>query len=195
VDLNGAVVIRAQSVENQCPTELLLSGSTMSGEAMRFNTNRHYLGRAFKMGFREISLYGLEAPAICHDGTRNYIWALLGKDGVIKPSENAIRIDSSSTTGEQTASPIQKEKTTTMPQNRIKEHDNTDSNGKHKQNGTAETVSVDSLIEQAETVKTALRESTQSVGELITALKKHRRQSKTLQSALSSIRQLQAIDA
>jgi hypothetical protein len=70
--LAKAELIRAQSAENQSPTELLLSGSTVTGEAMRFNSNRHYLGRALKMGFREVSLYGPEAPAICHEGTLTF---------------------------------------------------------------------------------------------------------------------------
>ena len=46
VDLNGAAAIRAQSDEGQQPTEVFLSSSTASGEAIRFNTNRRYLDRA-----------------------------------------------------------------------------------------------------------------------------------------------------
>lgn len=40
-----------------------------------------------------------------------------------------------------------------------------------------------------------LRDAASQVSELIVALRRHRRQSKTLQSALSSIRALQALDA
>jgi len=52
-----------------------------------------------------------------------------------------------------------------------------------------------SLIEQAEAVRTSLKESAEKVGDLIMALKRHRKQSRLVQSTLSSLRQLQTLDA
>ena len=52
-----------------------------------------------------------------------------------------------------------------------------------------------SLIEQAEAVRTSLKESADKVGELVAALKRHRKQSRLVQSTLSSLRQLQKLDA
>jgi hypothetical protein len=191
VDLNGAVVIRAHSEENQAPTEVLLSSSTASGEAIRFNTNRHYLGRALKMGFREVSLYGPDAPAICHEGTRNYIWALLGKDGIIKPSENAVRIASQEDTQDQTTNPRKTRNRTTMVQA------NNNENGKANSNGsqTDEIVGVDAIIEHAEALKVSLRDSLTKTSDLIVSLKRHKKVNKSVQTALASLRQLQTLDA
>jgi len=50
-------------------------------------------------------------------------------------------------------------------------------------------------IEQAEAVKTSLRETLTNTSELITFLKKHRKQTKLVRSTLASLRQLQSIDA
>ena len=192
IDLNGAVVIRAQSVENQSPTELLLSGSTMSGEAMRFNSNRHYLGRALKMGFREVSLYGPEAPAICHEGTRHYIWALLGKEGTLKPSDNAIRISSQEEANQQgNTTPLKTRNPTSMSQS------TTPQNGKAKSNGSPadESIGVDAVIENAEALKVSLRDSLAKTSALIASLRRHKRANKSVQTALASLRQLQTLDA
>ncbi len=51
------------------------------------------------------------------------------------------------------------------------------------------------LIEQAEAVKVSLRESLSKTGKLISALKRHRKQSKIVQSTLQSLRRLQTVDA
>ena len=81
----------------------------------------------------------------------------------------------------------------------------TNGNGKAKTNGQATTKAtttdkpddqgVDVLIEQAEAVKASLRDSLTKTTELISALKLHRKKSKAVQSALVSLRRLQAIDA
>ena len=72
-------------------------------------------------------------------------------------------------------------------------------NGRPRSNG-ADTGSdgqagVESLIEQAEAVKTSLRETLANTAELIAALKKHRKQTKLVRSTLASLRQLQSIEA
>jgi hypothetical protein len=192
VDLNGAAVIRAQADESQSPTELVLSASTVSGDAIRINTNRHYLGRALKMGFREVSLYGPEFPAICHEGTRNYIWALLGKDGIIKPSDNAIRISSQEEgTQQQTTRPRKTRNHTSMSQTKRQPDGKPASNASK----TEETVGVDTIIEHAEALKTSLRDSLTKTSELIVSLKRHKKANKSVQTALASLRQLQTLDA
>jgi signal transduction histidine kinase len=60
-------------------------------------------------------------------------------------------------------------------------------------NGKSGTASM-ALIEQAETVKTSLSTALAETKQLVAALKKHRQQSKALQSTLASLRQLQSVD-
>jgi len=51
------------------------------------------------------------------------------------------------------------------------------------------------VIEQAETVKAFLREAASKTGQLIAALKRHRKQAKVVQSTLAALKQLQNIEA
>ncbi|MBW3600343.1 MAG: hypothetical protein KY475_24125 [Planctomycetes bacterium] len=199
LDVNGEVCVRAAG-EGQPPTELLLTGATHTGKAMRLNTNRAYLARALSLGFREIYLFGPGSPILCQDERRSYVWAVLESEGAIDPNKEAVRI-ASPAAGEAPAeaSPInhkprKEEPKSNMPRN---------TNGRAKppnaesakaetapdQNGASETVSVDALIEQAEGMKNSLRTASAQVSELIAGLKRHRKNSRTLQTALSSIRQ------
>ena len=74
---------------------------------------------------------------------------------------------------------------------------NSNGNGAGASDGTGpeNSTGVESLIEQAEAVKTSLRETLTNTSELITSLKKHRKQTKLVRSTLASLRQLQSIDA
>ncbi len=190
VDLNGAVAIRAQGEDQSAPTELVLCNSSQSGEAVRFNTNRSFLARAMKLGFRDVHLYGPESPAFCCDETRQYLWALLDKDGAIKPHEQATRIESpGNASSPSIPQPRTRKAPVTMPTAQEK-------NGAAKRNGrtTAETNGTNSLIEQAESVRVSLQESLSRTRELIGALKRQKKQSRLVQSTLASLRQLQTVD-
>jgi hypothetical protein len=160
LDLNGSVAVRAQA-DGHPPTELTLSNSTIAGQTTRLNTNRVYLTHAAKLGFRHVRFYGPESPALCGDQYRSYVWALLGKDQAIKPSDKAIRVASPRNTSRATKNTTTrtKEKPSTMSTNRIPQSPSAEANGSHKQNGAAETASIDVLIEQGEAVKISLRES------------------------------------
>ena len=81
----------------------------------------------------------------------------------------------------------------------------TDGNGRSKTgsrttsqaatNDKADEQGIEVLIEQAEAVKVSLRESLSKTTELISALKRHKKQSKLVQSTLQSLRRLQTVDA
>jgi hypothetical protein len=94
VDLNGSVAVRARSPECAAPTELVLTSSSRSGSQVCLATDRRYLERAMRLGFREVGFVSDEAPAICRDGHRKYLWALLSKNGVVKPASDTVRIES-----------------------------------------------------------------------------------------------------
>ena len=57
-----------------------------------------------------------------------------------------------------------------------------------------QSTSFGTVLHEAESVKASLREAHSQVGRLIAALKRHRRQSKLVQSTLSSLRQLQTLE-
>ena len=62
-----------------------------------------------------------------------------------------------------------------------------------KTNGTAEARSVDTLIEQAEKLRDALRNLTLQANELVKSLKQHRRQNRAVQQTIASLRQLKTL--
>jgi len=190
VDLNGAVTIRAKGTDQPTPTEIVLNGSRRDGVATRFNTNRNYLKRAMQLGFRSIDLFDPEAPVCCRDQRRSYVWALLGKDGAVKPDTAAVRIESPAGTPASPTSPPQSRRSSNSMSQRNQ------SNGHSNSDGAAndETNSTTSLIEQAETLKNSLQESLSQTRELIAALKKQKKQSRLVQSTLASLRQLQTSD-
>src|SRR5262249_28527084 len=68
VDLNGQVAIRSKSPDQEGATELLLSRSRYTGPAVCFNTNRGFLSRAIRLGFREIAIVDADAPLVCRAG-------------------------------------------------------------------------------------------------------------------------------
>jgi hypothetical protein len=94
IDLNGAVLIRARSTRSPVPTEIFLAGSTCSGKPMRVSTDRRFLERAIRLGFREIGIVASDAPLVCRDGRRTYFWMALGNERIVKPAANAVRIES-----------------------------------------------------------------------------------------------------
>ena len=83
LDLNGAVVVRAKSTEQPAPTDLVLRNSRRWGAELKVSSNREFLKRALRLGFREIHFRDDEAPAFCRDARRGYVWALLGNSNVL----------------------------------------------------------------------------------------------------------------
>jgi hypothetical protein len=77
LDMNGQIAIRAGGEDQPQPTELLLSQSERIGDPLRISTDRQYLARALRLGFRELLFYAANAPVQCSDQTRHYLWAVL----------------------------------------------------------------------------------------------------------------------
>lgn len=199
-------------------TELVLGRSTCTGAAIAINTNRKYLARVLRLGFTELLVFENNRPILCQDEQRSYAWAVLDPEGIIKPGPNPIRIESPSQDAVTTSPQPKQQRTRTVPRKKKtdlgvvpanetangtangteKEPDNEPTNGTaHAGNGTilAEPASEASLIEQAEAVRTSLRDSVDKLGDLIAALKRHRKQSRLVRSTLSSLKQLQTLDA
>jgi len=116
VDLNGKVVLRAKEASGSAVTELILSGSTRSGEPVRFHTNRRYLARAARLGFDRLHVFSPKTPVLACDDHRQYVWALLDPESAFPSRENAVRIES--------ATPADSSATTvsTEPVNRRRTH-------------------------------------------------------------------------
>lgn len=187
VDLNGAVTIRTKGTGDMKPTEVVLTGSRRDGDAVRFSTDRRMLTRALSLGFRSVEVINAETPACCREPNRTYLWALLQRGGIIKPDPDATRVESAIAKQAHSTAPLPK----AIPP--MKKNDNTNGDAATKlcgQSGT-EVVSVEALIASAEETRSTMRDSASQLTKLIADLKQHRKQTKSLQSALKSIRELQ----
>ena len=64
-----------------------------------------------------------------------------------------------------------------------------------QRNGDQDThVGMNVVLQQAEATKTSLRDAFSQINRLIGSLKRHRRQSKLVQTTLASLKQLQTLD-
>ena len=197
LDLNGSIAVRARAADQACPTEVVLKGSSWTGEPIRLNTNRKYLARALKLGFQELLVFGSKVPVVCRDDYRQYGWALLEPESAIPPADNAIRIESpQATTDRSIPIPQPTRRTSTVSESSTTPNGNghattngspASANGHAaKTNGQArkttgrkaESQDTTALIEQAEKLRTALHNLMHEASGLVKALKQHRRQNR-----------------
>ena len=208
LDFNGRIAILARGPDQQRPTEVVLPASTLSGAPMRLGTNRTYLLRALKLGFRELRLYSDKSPLLCLDDTRRYLWMPLEPESAIKPAEDAIRIEppapqdvpstSTSTTTIKTRRriPAMQQTQSTTANGHAANGDQAAvpaANGRARKAKKADRQDVEGLIEHAVLVRTSLRETLTKTNDLLKALKRHRRQSRAIASTLASLKQLKTL--
>ena len=179
-DLNGAVVLRVKSVEQSTLTELVLTNSQRDGDEIRFNSNREFLARAARLGFRQVHLRGPESPAFCTVDCRSYIWALLGKEGAFAPDANATRIESPA----HSRNPHRKNRITIpMKQPTTQTTSRSDTNRPTN------------VLASAEALRDSLSQALTDTRELISAIKARRKQNRLVESTLRSLKQLENIGA
>ncbi|MGA2619389.1 MAG: hypothetical protein ABSF26_17415 [Thermoguttaceae bacterium] len=202
VELNGALVVRAKMSTQTEPTELLLSHASIQGGPARVNTNRKYLGRALKLGFRELAIFNPQSPILCQDDRRIYLWAPLEPDSAIGPTENAVRIHVPEGAAESHPKPEPKRNVSTMtepienlnPEPQTTEAKTNGQARKPSRKKAAKNATV-TLVEQAEELRNALRDALTKTTTLIQAIKENQRRGRALRNTLASLKQLQAVDA
>ncbi len=200
LDLNGTVIVRAKSEEHLSATELLLSNSRKRGQELQVSTDRDYLKRAVELGFREIHLRDADLPAYCRSDRRAYIWALLGKDAVLKRDSEATRIQSplsgsttQGTSGETLPAPVAISGATPFPMNRTAPTASQDNQRETQPKSTQpEAMSLADLITEGEALRMTLRAVLSKTRVLISGLKQQRRQSRTQRTARRPLRAVQA---
>ena len=195
-------------------TQVVLSNSRRTGAELRWQTNRKFLARAVRLGFREVCLHGAETPPVCRDEHRVYVWALLEADKALAPTDNMVSLTSPVSTvvavtqRQRIPAPRRHhqptERTPRMSHNRIAA--TLAGSATPPVNGTVppvaepnepgdQSTSFGTVLREAEAVKTSLRDAHGQVSRLIAALKRHRRQSKLVQTTLASLKQLQSLEA
>lgn len=93
LDLNGRALVRARASADGPVTQLNLAGSHLTGSPLTIHTNRDYLLRALRLGFRQLAFQSPQAPVVCSDdarqetGARQYVWAVLSPEDAIPATE------------------------------------------------------------------------------------------------------------
>jgi hypothetical protein len=203
LDLNGAVVVRAKSEQQDAMTELLLSNSRKQGDELRVSTDRNYLTRAVQLGFREIHLRDPDLPAFCRSDRRAYLWALLGKDAVLKGDTNASRIESPVREIQvQGPKPLAPRSLVVAAANSNVSGDQQSSTPSRREqvpliagNGQVEAKSLKELIAESEALRTTLRDVLTRTRALISGLKQQRRGSRARRAERRSPRSVPALSA
>ena len=194
LDLNGQVILRSRGADGMPATELMLAGSRLEGEPLRACTNRRFLARAVKLGFDAIELRSAGDPICCRDERRTYVWALLSKESIVKPDENAVRIESpgpspsKSRPPRHTTAPVTqtpRESAASRPQRPVRQP---------QHNAPVEPPEGADLIATTQRLRQSLKAAASELGAVIAGLKEQQRQSRRLRAAVKSLKQVQAID-
>ncbi len=189
LDLNGQVILRTRSEGEPRPTEVILTNSRLEGDPLRLHSNREYFGRAARLGFTEFSIFGNAKPVLAQDANRRYVWVGLDAEGAVPPADDAVRIES----------PLAADHSPTC-HNPIKEPDVIQSTPTVSDATTARTkpqqrqraAATKSPVEQAIALRDALQTAARQANELARTLKRHKRQSRLVETTLASLKQLQA---
>jgi hypothetical protein len=213
LELNGEVVLRARKDGQSPMTELVLTRSQRIGNQLRLQTNREFLARAFNLGFTEVGFVDDKSPCVCRDANRTYVWMLLEPQDALASSEKAQRIESWSVLGNgESNGPTHNTKlrrtarngaatavTTVVPLNRVAEH--LPSRSASRTNLKADVVpdspvpkSTD-VIEQALELRNQLRSVVQGLTDLVSQIRRQRKQNRIMRSTLQSLKQLQLLEA
>lgn len=196
VDLNGHLAVRARGEGPAPPAELVLARSPVEGPPLRFVTNRKYLSRMVQLGFAELKVVKAEAPVVCRDGGRTFVWMPLGKEGALPPGDNYLRIASTTAAPGLSPSPATEERRIiAMPTPPAGGKPNGPASPPPVNDGARKPApGIDALLEEAAELRALLRDAYARAGQLVEGLKAHRQRSRLLRGALSSLKQLQQID-
>ena len=148
--------------------------------------NRSYLARAARLGFVEVEVAGPDAPLCCRDGRRTYAWQPLGEAAIVGPSDDAVRVES--TTAEAPA-PAR-----VVVANAIARPAAIQTPNVVRQSPRPSPGGMAALIEEAAALHAALGEARSRSARLVSALRGERRRSRLLASTIAQLRQIRLQD-
>jgi hypothetical protein len=159
---------------------------------VRFVSIRLYLARAVQLGFTEVPVTNPNAPVVCRQGTRTYVWIMLDRAGALLPSDDVLRI----TSGDEAAAPKppKERRRVLMPRPLPNGHAATPRNGAEAGLAPTNGATLGSLLAEAQALRDTLHDACGRSARLVAALKRQKKQSKLVASTLASLRQLQQIE-
>jgi hypothetical protein len=188
LELGGTPCVRARPDGPGQVVEVPLARSAATGPKVRLCTPRRLLHRALTLGFRELVVVSADAPLVCRDGRRTYVWMPLDQKGAIPPGADVFRVGPADTHAAVTPLHPPDKETIPMPP--------PPNNGHPPEAGRArdpqvEKWDLEDVIAETEALRNALQDASGRTARLLAALKHQRRQSRAVRSAVASLRQLQ----
>jgi hypothetical protein len=96
LELGPTVCVRSKADDTDTVAEGVLCRSRYEGPLLRLFTNRLYLLRAVKLGFREVRVKAAGQPLVCQDRSRTFVWMPLDVTGAVPTTPNVSRVLSTS---------------------------------------------------------------------------------------------------
>jgi hypothetical protein len=179
LDLGDIVVVRARSEDGTDVTEFVLERSRAGGLPARYVLDRRSFARALALGFAEFHGFDPARPLVARDGNRRFVLMPLDPNSAVPPGGPAARLRSSDAT--ELITPPAPERRTPVSRTHL--------NGQADEPADVPTPAGDPLAE-AEALRGVLQDAQARLARLAGGLKAVRRQRRALDSALSSLRQL-----
>jgi hypothetical protein len=202
LDLGKEICVRAKANDQKQTVELALNRSAATGTVLRLAMNRKFLARAVELGLTEFCATDSKKPMLFHSDKCKFVVMPLTEGQLLPAGQKAIRISSTKE--------AQEEPVHTVPRSKIvnETHDST-TNGvaesevpqptsdgkKGTRTRKAKNTGLATLIQEAESLKDALRQICGRSHDVVVALKRHRKQSRLVQSSLKALKDLQNIGA
>lgn len=195
VDLNGQVSIRAKANGQEQLMELVLARSEVTGKPQRIVMNRNNLARAIVLGFADLHVQEPKKPLLFQDDKRKYV--VMPLDGAsLPPNERAIRIASTKEPDAPTSLRRNQAVNDVHNDDALAGESQLPSNGKGtKRTRKSKSTGLAALIEEADALKSVLREICSRSHKLVVSLKRHRKQTRLVQHSLNALKELQQIEA
>jgi hypothetical protein len=154
-----------------------------------FVSNRRFLARAVQLGLHEVYVTRPDAPIVARDPRRLYVWMPLEKGTALPARPDAVRIESAASLPHETPipQPTHNKRTPSMP--------DSITNGRREPLAADPTpdrspAAIAELLSETEELRTVVLDASARLARLIAGLKQHRRQSRALQTAMQTLRQL-----
>jgi hypothetical protein len=203
LDLDGKVIIRAKAEGQEQVVELVLGRSEVTGKSMRMAINRHFLSRALHLDVTDIYFQGADKPILFKSEWHDFVvMPLVDAALILGPCDKAVQITSVLQTNGESRTKPNRRNIVNEPTNRVNETDsvpanngNGNGNGKATRTRKSKSTGLAALIEEAESLKSAVREIGSRSHKLVIALKRHRKQSRLMQTSLKALKDLQQIEA
>jgi hypothetical protein len=208
LDLGQEIVVRANGQSKQT-TDVVLTRSKLEGKHLRLCLGRGLFARALELGIERFSFSGADKAVLGQGKDRTYVWVPLSPNLAVEPSADCRRIEAA----ESSAPSVGKPHRDSAGHANGNGDAHASVNGNETQgvaasgNGNGHRVAPHSsrtkraskaattisILEESQKLREQARDLARGLNDMIKTIKTHRRQSRLVETTLSSLRQLKGL--